>query len=196
MRGIARGRGLAFALLCLAARAGAQAVPAYPLRTGEATFHIRATIVSDFTGQAAVSRAEYTGADLAHVRGFAEVRVADMRTGIATRDRHLRSAMNADSFPVLRFELTNVEPGASRGDTVSAVLVGRLTIHGVVREVRSAGSVILGDGGIDVRAGFALDMRDYGVKPPVRMLGALRVAPDVGVGIHLLFGKTATAPVP
>jgi polyisoprenoid-binding protein YceI len=196
VRRIARAFGAAVAFLALAAPAWAQAVAAFPLRAGEATFHIRATIVSDFTGHAAVSRAEYTGADLALVRGFAEVRVADMRTGIATRDRHLRSAMHADSFPVLRFELTNVEPGGARGDTVSAVLVGRLTIHGVVREVRGAGSVILGDGGIDVRAEFALDMRNYGVKPPVRMLGALRVAPDVGVGIHLVFGKTSTAPVP
>lgn len=196
MRRIARAFGAAVAFLALAAPAQAQAVAAFPLRSGEATFHIRATIVSDFTGHAAVSRAEYAGADLAHVRGFAEVRVADMRTGIATRDRHLRSAMDADRFPVLRFELTAVEQGASRGDTVSAVLVGRLTIHGTEREIRVPAEVLPGRDSIVVRAGFPIDMRDYGVKPPVRMLGALRVAPDVGVGIHLVFGKTAPAPVP
>ena len=103
-----------------------------------------------------------------------------MRTGIATRDRHLRSAMDADRFPVLRFELTAVEQGASRGDTVSAVLVGRLTIHGTEREIRVPAEVLPGRDSIAVRAGFPIDMRDYGVKPPVRMLGALRVAREPG----------------
>lgn len=188
MRRIARAFGAAVAFLALAAPARAQAVAAFPLRSGEATFHIRATIVSDFTGHAAVSRAEYSGADLAHVRGFAEVRVADMRTGNATRDRHLRSAMDADSFPVLRFDVTNAEPGAPRGDIFAVTLVGRLTIHGTEREMRVPAEVLPGRDSIVVRAGFPIDMRDYGVKPPVRMLGALRVAPDVEVGIRLVFG--------
>ena len=51
-------------------------------------------------------------------------------------------------------------------------------------------------GRVEVRAAFALDMRDYGVKPPVRMLGALRVAPEVEVGIHLVFGEAPSAPGP
>ena len=177
--------------------AGAQVVEVLTLRDGEATFHIRATIVSDFTGHAAVSRAEYTGPDLAHLRGFVEVRVADMRTGVGLRDRHLRTTMAADSFPLLHFELANVEPGGVHGDTVAAVFVGRLTIHGVARDVRVPGSVLVGPGRAEVWAGFPLDMRDYGIKPPVKMLGTLRVAPDVEVGIHLVFGGTpAHAPAP
>lgn len=196
MNGIARVAGTVAALLTAAALARAQAVAPFPLRSGEATFHVRATIVSDFTGHAAVSRAEYTGADLAHVRGFAEVRVADMRTGSATRDRHLRAAMEAERFPLMRFDLSRMEAVTPRGDTLDVTLVGRLTIHGTERELRVTGAVRLGRDSIVVRAGFPIDMRDYGVKPPVRMLGALRVAPDVGVGIHLVFGKTAPAPVP
>jgi polyisoprenoid-binding protein YceI len=189
--------GAAVALLALSATgAGAQAVSVLPLRSGEATFHIRATIVKDFTGHAVVSRAEYVGTDLAHLRGFVEIRAADMQTGIGLRDRHLRTAMEADSFPLLRFDLASVEPGAARGDTVDAGLAGRLTIHGVAREVRATGSVVLGQGSVEVRATFALDMRDYGIKPPVKMLGALRVAPDVAVGIDLVFSMTPTPAVP
>lgn len=180
--------GAAALLLCCAALARAQTVAAYPLRTGEATFHIRATIVNDFTGRAPVARAEYAGTDLAGVTGSVELRVAEMRTGIGARDRHLRSAMQADSFPLLRFDLSHVEPGPRRGDTVAVTLVGRLTIHGTTRDVRAAGSVLLSGDSVAVRADFPLDMRDYGVKPPVRMLGTLRVAPDVEVGIRLVFG--------
>lgn len=189
--------GTTVALLALRATgAGAQAVGILPLRDGQATFHIRATIVRDFTGHAVVSRAEYKGTDLAHVQGLTEVRVADMRTGVGLRDRHLRVAMEADSFPLLRFELASVEPSAARGDTVDAVLVGQLTIHGVTHEVRAPGSVVLGHGSVEVLATFALDMRAYGIQPPVKMLGTLRVAPDVGVGIHLVFGGTPTPTAP
>ncbi len=192
-RAIARAGGVAAVLVCVSALARAQAVPALPLRDGEATFHVRASIVRDFTGHVPVAGAGYAGPDLSAVTGTAEIRVAEMRTGIGLRDRHLRRAMEADSFPTLRFDLGRVEPGGVRGDTVDVVLAGRLTIHGTTHEVRAPGTVILTLDSIAVRAGFPLDMRDYGIKPPVRMLGALRVAPDVVVGIRLLFAAAPTA---
>jgi polyisoprenoid-binding protein YceI len=194
VRGLARAVGAVAILLALAAPARAQAIARFSLRAGEATFHVRATVVSDFTGRAAVSDAAYTGADLASVVGSVELRVADMRTGNGLRDRHLRAAMEADRFPLLRFDLTGVEAGAPRGDTVDLALVGRLTIHGTTREVHVPGSAIVGTDSLAVRAAFPIDMRDYGVTPPVKMLGLLRVAPGVEVAIHLVFGPAPAAP--
>ncbi len=189
----ARAGGAVAALVCFAVLARAQAVPALPLREGEATFHVRASIVRDFTGRAPVASARYSGSDLGAGTGSVEIRVAEMRTGVALRDRHLRGAMEADSFPTLRFDLARVEPGAVRGDTVEVVLAGRLTIHGTTREVRASGTVIRTPDSVAVRAGFPLDMRDYGIKPPVRLLGALRVAPDIAVGVRLLFAAALPA---
>ena len=181
-----------FGLLAVCAgHAGAQAVPALSFTGGTATFHVRATIVSDFTGTVAAARAQYTGTDLASVRGFVEFPVAEMRTGIGLRDRHTRAALAADSFPLIRFDLTGVEPTPPHGDTVPAVFRGRLTIRGVTREVRAPGTVVLGQGALEVTARFSIDMREYGVTPPVRMLGALRVAPDIAVAVHLVFGEAA-----
>jgi polyisoprenoid-binding protein YceI len=177
----------------VAALARAQAVAAYPLRSGEATFHVRATIVNDFTGRVPVSRAAYAGTDLTGLSGTVEIRVADMRTGIGLRDRHLRTAMEAERFPSMRFDLASVEAGAPRADTLGVTLVGRLTIHGTPRDLRVPGDVLLGGDSVVVRAAFPIDMRDYGVKPPVKMLGALRVAPGVDVGIRLVFGATPPA---
>lgn len=45
-------------------------------------------------------------------------------------------------------------------------------------------------GRMDVEATFPLDMRDYGIKPPVRAL-VLRVAPDLVVTARLSFGAAA-----
>lgn len=67
----------------------------------------------------------------------------------------------------------------------------RLTIRGVTREVRAPGAVVRGHGALEVAATFSVDMRDCGITPPVRMLGVLRVAPDIEVKIHLIFGEAA-----
>lgn len=178
-------------LAAWAGPAGAQVVPAVPFTGGAATFRVRVTVVKDFTGTVAASRAQFTGTDLASVQGFVEFQVAEMRTGVGLRDRHMRAAMAADSFPLIRFDLTGVEPATQGGDTVPAVFRGRLTIRGVTREVSAPGAVVLGHGGLEVTTTLSVDMRDYGITPPVRMLGALRVAPDIEVSVRLVFGEAA-----
>lgn len=178
----------AVAVLAAATRVHAQAVAVAPLRHGEIAFAMRATKVNDFTGRVSALRAEYSGTDLNNVRGVLELRVADMRTGIGLRDTHLRNAMRADSFPNIRFELVAVVPDDVRGDTVSAVFQGHLTIRGVTHTVRVPGSVVLRQGGVDVTASIPIDMRMYGIEPPTRLLGAIRVHPVTVVTANLSFG--------
>jgi len=166
--------------------AAAQTVAPVPLAGGAVAFAMHSTVIGAFTGRASVAHAEFTGNRLEAVRGFAEVRVADMRTGIAARDRHMREVMSADSFPVIRFDLVDVAPGATAGDTTKAVLEGRLTLDGVTHPVRADGAVVVRPDGVDVDARFVLDMRDYGIVPPVRAL-VLRVSPEVVVTVTLTF---------
>ena len=183
-------RAVVGAALLLAASvrvSAAQAVQAAPLRSGEVTFAMRATKVNDFTGHASVARAEFHGADLAHVTGSAEVRVADMHTGIGLRDTHMRHAMQSDSFPTIRFELTKVEPGIAAGDSVPAVFEGRMTIHGVTHPIRANGYVVIRGEQSDVVLSFPIDMREYGIDPPSRFFGAVKVAPVTTIGVSLTF---------
>jgi polyisoprenoid-binding protein YceI len=159
-----------------------------PLRDGAVTFAMRASTVNDFTGTVGVSRAEFTGTDLVNVTGFVEVRVAEMRTGIGLRDTHLRSAMRADSFPLIRFDLVGLDIGAARSDTLTVTFQGHLTIRGVTRTVRVPGWVIPRTSGAEAHTSFPLDMREYGISPPSRFLGAVKVDPVVGLTVHLVFG--------
>jgi polyisoprenoid-binding protein YceI len=179
------------AVVILAAAEGVrgQALTVLPLRHGEIAFAMRATKVNDFVGHASVSRAEFQGTDLTNVHGVLELRVADMQTGIGLRDTHMRHAMREDSFPTIRFELQGVDPGTPHGDTIQVVFLGRLTIHGVTRTVRVPGSVVLRPGAIDVTASTPIDMREYGIGPPKRFFGAIRVDPVTTVTATLGFGK-------
>jgi len=185
-------RGAAFAaLLAAGARMplAAQSVTPAPLRDGAVTFAMRATTVNDFTGHVPVARAEFQGTDLVNVTGVVEVRVAEMRTGIGLRDAHLRRAMSADSLPLIRFELVGLDIGTTRGDTVAVTYQGHLTIHGVTRTIRVPGWLIVRQPGAEIHTEFPLDMREYGIDPPTRFLGAVRVDPVVGLTVHLVFAN-------
>ena len=160
-----------------------------PLQSGVITFAMQATTVNDFVGRVAVARAEFHGTDLATVTGVVEVRLAEMRTGIGLRDTHMRNAMRADSFPVIRFELEGLDVGATHADTLTATFRGALTIHGVARAVRVPGWVMLRSPGAEVHASFPVDMREYGITPPSRFLGAVRVDPMTTITVHLVFGS-------
>ena len=183
-------RTIAAAAVAAALAAGpvaAQTVVPGPLVSGEVTFLFHSTFVGRLVGRAPIERATFTGGALTAVRGAAEVSVARMETGNGARDRHMRETLQADSYPVIRFAVDSAVPGAASGDSTAIGLFGKLTLHGVTRSVRADGSVILKPGGTNVTAAFSLDMRDYGIKPPVRAL-MLHVAPDVVVTARLSFG--------
>lgn len=165
-----------------------QAVAPAPLRRAEVTFAMRATKVNDFVGRVDSVQAHFAGTDLSNVTGVVELRVRDMHTGIGLRDTHLRNAMRADSFPTIRFELVGVDPGTVSHDSLPTVFQGQLTIHGVTHTVRVPGTLVLRQGVVEVLASFPLDMREYGIDPPTRFLGAVKVDPVTTIGVRLLFG--------
>lgn len=190
---LARRRALIIAAFAAAAWRGlaAQAVPTppLPLRAGEVVIDVRATTVNDFDVRAAVARAEYGGSDLARAGGFFEVRVADMRSGIGLRDRHLRATLRADSFPLIRFELVGVDAAGATGDSVAVHYQGRVTIRGVTRTVRVPGVVVRrADSLVVLVTRFPLNLAEYDVRPPSRFLGAVRVQDDVHVSVRMTFG--------
>lgn len=72
-------------------------------------------------------------------------------------------------FPAVTFESTQVTP---------TEVVGKLTLHGVTREIRCTRK---GDQAIEAR----LDQRDFGIKPYSAMFGTLKVKPEVVVSVRL-----------
>ena len=57
-------------------------------------------------------------------------------------------------------------------------VVGKLTLHGVTREIRCTRSGEL----VEAR----LDQRDFGIKPYSAMFGTLKVKPEVVVTVRLV----------
>ena len=146
-----------------------QAVPSAKLVSTEIRFDAKAT-VADFQGRTTVA----TGT-LHRV----EVRWQDIDTQNGTRNRHMLKTVDADQFPVIRFDVVAVRPGA---DSVA----GTLALHGVTRQVVWPVTVRYAADTVSVAADFPVDMRDYGIKPPVRFVIA-RMGAVVQVHVRLVF---------
>lgn len=86
-------------------------------------------------------------------------------------DKNMHKALEAGAYPDISFSLASYEV---KGDEVSAK--GTLSIHGTPKEVLLSGVLTAKEGGaVNVKGSYDLLMSDYGVKPPVMMLGTVKV---------------------
>ena len=97
-------------------------------------------------------------ADLNTARVTVRVEAASLDTGITMRDRHLRSEdfFHVEKFPAITFESLRVE-GAGR----RLLVVGRLTLRGVTREVRVPVDVSVAGNRLEARGQFDVKRTDH-----------------------------------
>jgi polyisoprenoid-binding protein YceI len=98
---------------------------------------------------------------------------ADLRTltsGRAARDDYIHShAIESDQFPTARFELATpiaLSAGLRPGQKVHASAAGRLTLHGVTRNVTVALDARWNGSTVDVVGTAPIVLADYGIQPP------------------------------
>jgi len=181
------------ALVAVASRAGGQAsaaLPAAVLQSGTLSFSGHAT-VGDFTGSTTAITGAVTS-DLPDARGWVEAPVATLVTHNDHRDRDLRASMEVEKYPTMRFTLARTTGTPVNGGTVSVVLHGSLTIHGVTREVDLPAAVEQRGDTIHVTAAFPLDLHDYRIGGLTKMLGMLRMDPHIEVRVDLRFVATSS----
>ena len=162
------------------------------VRQGRLSFDGRAT-VGDFTGTTSTVTGEMTGGPtIASVRGWVEAPVASLVTGNKRRDSDLNKSMESSKYPKIRYELTDVVPGAVRGDTTSVTLHGSFTIHGVTREATIPATVVMqSGGGVGVRGDTPLNLKDYKIGGLSKLLGTLKMDEHIVVHVDLTFGPPA-----
>lgn len=165
-------RRLALAALALALLAWAGPAATDPLRfriqpeASEITFRATSRLMNAeghfarLSGDVVVDPAVITGA-----RITLTIDAASLDTGIEMRDRHLRSAdfFDVERFPTIAFQSVRVESAGRR-----ATVVGRLTLHGVTREiavpvdVQATNTALVASGEIIVNRGeYAMNYNSF-----------------------------------
>ena len=170
---------------------GQRNVSAGAIVRGTLSFDAKATLGA-FTGTTSTLTGAMTAAgDVRDVRGHVEAPVATLKTGNGLRDKDLLKAMDADSFPNMRFELRGVSSQHEAADSAVVSLSGQLTLHGVTRDVSIPALARFGKDGVHVTGSFPLNVRDYGVTRLSKMLGAFKMNQDIVVRIDIVFGPGA-----
>ncbi len=193
-RSPALGFGAGAALLLVAALAApgpldGQMRPVPPSRVAEGrlSFDAKATL-GDFTGVTSTVEGSITGgADPSAVRGCVQAPVATLVSGNDHRDRDLRKSMETEKHPTMRFELRAVGAPSGGADSMTADLIGDLTLHGVTRADTLPGVLTWRGDSLRVRADFPVDVKDYRVGGLSRFLGVFKMNQHIVVHVDLVF---------
>jgi polyisoprenoid-binding protein YceI len=151
--------------------------------------------VRSFTCKAAVLEADVTaasanavGAVLAGQKAVeaVELRIpaARMDCGNGTMNEHMQKALKSSANPTIVFRVTSYTVDAGAGAAKGA-LTGTLTLGGVTRTITVDATGRDVAGALRVTGVYALDMREFGLKPPTLMMGTMKVGEVVKVGFDL-----------
>jgi polyisoprenoid-binding protein YceI len=134
-----------------------------------------------------------TGELIADLAGDGRVDVQSMHIKMEVRsiksdigsgmDKKTYTALRADANPEIIFlldapvKLTQVNPGGQ-----GILLKGELTLAGVCRPVIMKVSLFtLGQGKLQFAGSQAINMADYGVKPPTILFGTIKARPEITI---------------
>jgi len=105
-------------------------------------------------------------------------------------DKNMHKALKVAEHPDITFRLLRLEPGAGAQGALRGA--GLLRIAGVEREVALDLTTERKEGALGVRGTLPLLMTDYGIKPPVAMLGMLKTDPKVTVSFETVLALPAS----
>jgi polyisoprenoid-binding protein YceI len=164
-----------------------RAVISAKLSSGTLSFDGHAT-AGDFVGTTSTVSGQLNGApDISAVRGWVEAPVNTLKTGNNKRDKDLNKSMESEKYPTLRFDLARVERSGGSGDSLGVLLHGRLTIHGVTREVDLPGIVRFSGQSVRVHTDFPVNLKDYQIGGLSKMFGMLKMYEKIEVHAALVF---------
>jgi polyisoprenoid-binding protein YceI len=103
-------------------------------------------------------------------------------------DKNMYKALKADTHRDITFRFVRFE----RAATGALMAIGALRIAGVEREVALALKTERNDVGLMVKGELTLLMTDYGIKPPIAMLGMLKTDPKVTVTFETVLSVPRT----
>lgn len=172
---------LALALLATGTSASAQRMMT---RTGKVTF-FSSTPIEDIE---AVNNDAASAIDASSGDMLFQVPIKSFRFQNALMQQHFNEQyMESDKFPRADFKgrITNMSAvNLSKDGTYPVQAAGKLTIHGVTRDVTIPGTLTVKGGKVTAASKFSVRTADYGIKIPAMVKG--KVAESIEVTVNSL----------
>jgi hypothetical protein len=116
------------------------------------------------------------------VRAVVEVPVAELECGDGSMNEHLRKALKEKDFPKILFQMDRYDIS---GDGYNAMAFGKFSLSGETKPIKLHVALrSVSNEGIYASGKFPVKMKEYGVKPPSRLFGALKVSNEVTVSFN------------
>ncbi len=141
------------------------------LFVGETSKHEAVAKTSNVSGSLAVSGdpSAYQVTGITFTAALTGLHSVDSVAGrnVVQRDSYVSRQMNLQQFPNATFTASAGSVPATDGSgPVEVSAAGKLTIHGVTRDVTATARAQLNGGKIEIVGSMSIDMTDYGVSPP------------------------------
>jgi polyisoprenoid-binding protein YceI len=109
--------------------------------------------------------------------------------GSFQRDRFVGpNVLNTGQFPNATYQVASISiPAAPAGGQQTLATHGKLTVHGVTKDVDIPLTGQVSGDKIEVVGSVGVDMTDYGIQPP--SVGFTSVQPKVTIAFHLFFAR-------
>jgi len=113
--------------------------------------------------------------------------VKSLSCGNSGLEKNMLKTLKADKYPEIRYQLTTYQiAGAQTDDAITLQAVGTLTIAGQQKTIEMLVKSNRGAEGNATATGTqAILMTDFGIKPPVFMLGTLKTGNKITVSFKL-----------
>lgn len=146
------------------------------------------TNIHDFQSKVTQASGELVIKDAKPQSMLVEIPVKGIKSKEKLMDTKTYKAFNADKYPVIIFQLTNVSELQVAGNEINVMVAGNLTMNGVTKPVilKSSGKIVK-PGVYEFSGSLALKMTDFKMQPPTAMLGLMKVRDPVTVKYTVTF---------
>jgi polyisoprenoid-binding protein YceI len=115
--------------------------------------------------------------------------VKTLKCGHGKMDDNMYKALKAEQFPDIKYALSTytIDREHATADSFTARTIGELTVSGQTIKVEIPVNVVrLPDGTARGEGTVSLLMTDFGIKPPVALLGTLRTKNEISIAFNVL----------
>jgi polyisoprenoid-binding protein YceI len=108
---------------------------------------------------------------------------------VSQRDGYVSRQMNLSQFPNATFTASSISVPGSTSGPVDVTLPGKLTIHGVTKDVTATAKAQVSGNKVEVAGSVSIVMTDYGITPP--SVPFTTVDPQVTIEFDVFLTRTA-----
>ena len=161
---------------------------------GQSSTHQAVARTSDVTGRVTIAQSDgiYQLTSATITVQLATLASVDSVAGynVTNRDRIVQGSLGVSSYPTAVFVAQSVTlpAGAATGQTVSVSVPGKLTIHGMTKDVTATIQLRVSGGTAQIAGTIATNMTDFGISPPSIGFTTVQSAVTIEFSLNLTAG--------